>query len=128
MANQSDVLNAAIDEAVRALLVAGSSRLKIYTGAAPASPQVAATGTLLADVIMSATVPAAVNSVLTLTPTTDATIVASGNAGWARLSTSSGQALLDMSVGIPSSSAEVKLSSVALYEGGFVRLPNMTLT
>lgn len=128
MANQSDVLNAAIDDAVRALLVAGSSRLKIYTGAAPASPQVAATGTLLADIVMSATVPAAVGSVLTITPTADATILASGTAGWARLSTSAGQALLDMSVGITSSAAEVKLSSVALYEGGFVRLPSLTLT
>lgn len=128
MANQSTALMAAIDEAVRSLLVAGQSRLKIYTGAAPASPQVAATGTLLADIVMSATVPVAVNSVLTITPTADATIVASGTAGWARLSTSSGQALLDMSVGLAGSGAEVVLSSVVLYSGGFVRLPSMKLT
>lgn len=128
MANQSSVLIAARAEAVRTLLAAGQSRLKIYTGAAPASPQTAATGTLLADIVMSATVPTAVNGVLTITPTGDATVSASGNAGWARLSTSAGQALLDMSVGVAGSGAEVTLSSVALYSGGFVRLPNMTLT
>ncbi|ASM75876.1 hypothetical protein VITFI_CDS3244 [Vitreoscilla filiformis] len=128
MANQSDVLIAARAEALRSLLTAGPARLKIYTGAAPATPQTAATGTLLADLVMSATVAAPVAGVLTVSATADATVAASGTAGWARLSTSAGAALLDMSVGIAGSGHEVILSAVALYAGGFVRLTSLTLT
>lgn len=128
MANQSVILVTARAEAVRSLLTAAAASLRIYTGAAPASPETSAPGTLLATVSFLTAVPAPVAGVLTLTAAGDTTVTTSGVAGWARLTTGSGAALLDMSVGIAGSGAEVVVTTTQLFQGGFVHVNSLTLT
>lgn len=113
-------------KAIADLMDAGST-VKIYTGSKPATPQDAATGTLLATVVLGAfgapsngTVqgadPAAVNA------------VATGTAGWARIASSTGSVVMDGDVSGSAGAGLVKLSSTALTSGAPVDITSVSFT
>lgn len=101
--------------------------LKIYSGAKPATPETAASGTLLATVTTGTWTAASDGSGhLTCSDPASATVAASGTAGWFRLAKSDGTAVIDGTVG--TSAADLILDSTALVAGGQVDLGAGTLT
>jgi hypothetical protein len=118
--------NAALD-AIAPL--ANSGRLRIYSGAQPATPETAASGTLLAELIMNATAfGAASGGVITAAAITqDSSNDASGTAGYYRLLKSDGAtALWDGEVGV--SGADLNLNSVAISSGAITQVTSFTYT
>lgn len=78
-----------------------NGHIEVRTGAMPASPETAASGTLLASyAIGTATVSAAIVSVVAANaPTDDADPPVTGTPGWARIYDSDGAPVLDMDCG-----------------------------
>lgn len=109
-------------------IVGASGRLKIYSGSAPSSVNDAATGTLLADLPLSATFAGAAGSgqleANSITSDTDAD--ATGTAGYFRLTTSGGTAHVQGSVG--TSGADLNLNSTAIQAGATVSVTSLTIT
>lgn len=117
-------INAAAQAAARdgiAALVdggAGPGVLRIYTGAQPATPATAPSGTLLAEFTLSD--PAFVAGVLDVTPALTDAGLAAGTAGWARLLDSTeaagaGLGVIDGTVG--TSGAMVNLNTTTISVG-----------
>ena len=102
----------------------GSADLNIYTGEQPASPETAASGTLLATINLNSAMGAASNGTSTLGTSQSAEAVATGTAGYARLI--SGTYILDGSVG--TSGADFNLNTLSIVDGGQVTLLSMTVT
>ena len=103
--------------------------IKVYTGAQPATPEDAATGTLLATFTLSDpayTGPATGVMTLDVTPAVVATPVVSGTAGWFRLADSAGGVVLDGVCG--TSGAQLNLTTVALEAGVDVTIASGTIT
>ena len=103
-----------------------AAQLLIYTGAYPATPDTAATGTLLATLPCSNPFGTSASGVLTANAITQANAVATGTAGWARLQTSGGVGIVDMDVG--TSGASLNLNTTAIVSGGPVQVTSLTLT
>ena len=101
---------------------AGSAALRIYADARPATPDTAASGTLLATIDLAKPAGSISAGVLYLAAAGDGLIMATGVAAWARLFSADGGVALDLDCGDAASSADVKLASTQLYEGGFARL------
>ena len=108
----------------------GAGTLKIYTGAQPAGPGTAPSGTLLGTLTM--TDPAfgnAASGVATAAPITgDTSADATGTAGWARIADSSGNAVLDMAVTESGGGGELQLDSVSIIAGGAINITSLTVT
>lgn len=107
----------------------GAGYVEIRTGSAPASPQAAATGTLLATVTLND--PAygdAATGVCTLdvTPEPTGTAVATDTAGWARFYDSAGGAVFDGACA--TSGAAVNLATTAITTGSDVTVTSGTYT
>lgn len=122
--------NAAAD-AVVDLVDAGSGPgyVEIRTGTQPASPQIAATGTLLVTLTLSdPAYGAAATGVCTLdvTPEPSAVAVATNTAGWARLYDSAGTAVLDGECG--TSGKFVNLSTLSIVSGATVSITSGSYT
>ena len=122
--------NAAV-KGITDLIDAGSGpgTIKIYSGAQPATPNTAASGTLLATVglgdpsfgapsngVVAGADPAAVNA------------VATGAAGWCRVADSDGNAVLDGDVTASGGGGFMQLSSTALTSGAPVDITSLSLT
>ncbi len=109
--------NAALD-AANALLNGGS--IKVYTGTRPATPETALSGnTLLGTLTLNATAFAAasgggtnINAV-----TSDASADATGTATWCSFLTSGGTRLIDATVGVAGSGADVILDTTTVVAG-----------
>lgn len=118
--------------AVGLLLDAGSGAgyIEIRTGAQPATPNTAATGTLLATLPLSdPAFGAAATGVITANAITpDSTADASGTAGWFRAYDSSGAAVIDGTVTVSGGGGDMILSSVAVIAGGVVTVSSWTIT
>lgn len=109
--------------------LANSGKLRIYSGAQPATPETAASGTLLAELTMNATAfGAAASGVITANAiTSDSAADATGTAGYYRLLKSDGTtALWDGSVG--TSGSDLNLNSVAIQSGAQVSVSSLTYT
>jgi hypothetical protein len=120
--------NAALD-AELALLNNGF--IRIYSGAMPATPETAASGTLLAELTFGATAfAAAVNGVATANAiTADASANATNTAGYARLLKSDGtSAVFDGDCGASGSGAFAELNSTSISAGAEVSCTAMTIT
>ena len=117
--------NNGLDEITAAIGTSGL--LRIYTGVQPASVAAAVTGTLLAELPLSATAAgAASGGVLTLSAITDeASAPATGTQGWATLTTSAGTRVVDMSCG--NGSGDLNLSG-PITAGGTVSVTSLTIT
>lgn len=94
-----------------ATAIGASATIKIYSGSKPATPETAVTGTLLATVTISGSFSASSGSITAADPAS-VTPAASGTAGYFRLATSGGTAILDGTVG--TSGADMNLSSTAI--------------
>ena len=126
-AARSAACNAVVD-----LIDAGNAAgtIKIYTGAQPAGPGTAPSGTLLATLTFSdpafgsASSGVATASAITADSSADDT----GTAGWARIADSDGTAILDVNVGATGSGATIEFDSVAFEAGGAVNITSMSFT
>jgi hypothetical protein len=117
--------------AIAALADAGSGpgTIKIYTGAPPATPATAPSGTLLATVVMGD--PAFTGTAGGTSTGADpaaVTPVASGTAGWFRMADSDGGTVYDGDVTATGGGGTLTLSSVALTTGAPVDITSIAHT
>lgn len=109
--------------------LANTGYLRIYSGTKPATPETAASGTLLAELRMNATAfGAASGGVITANAITgDSSADATGTAGWFRILKSDGTtALWDGDVA--TSGADLNLNSIAISSGAAVDVTALTVT
>jgi hypothetical protein len=109
--------------------LANNGYLRIYTGTKPATPETAASGTLVAELRMNATAfGAASGGVITAAAiTSDSSADATGTAGWFRILKSDGTtALWDGDVA--ASGAEINFNAVAFTAGAQVDVSAFTIT
>ena len=107
----------------------GPGTLKIYTGTKPASPDDAATGTLLGTLTLSNT--AGVVSARTLTfntVTQDSSADATGTAAWGRFLDKNGTAVLDVDVSTTSGTAFIKMNTTSVVAGGPIVANSIVVT
>jgi hypothetical protein len=103
----------------------GSATLKIYTGTQPATAGTAATGTLLVDIVLAGFNASATGvATLVTSPPVQGIAVATGTAGWARLTDLTNN--IDGSVG--TSATDFIINTVSIVNGGTVTLTNCTIT
>lgn len=109
----------------------GNGLLRLYTGTAPA-PDAAATGTLLAELTLSATAFGAAadtnpgGSVTANAITQDSSANASGTVGYARLVDSTGGNAINLTVGV--GSGELQLTTLTVVAGQPVQVTSLVLT
>lgn len=121
-------ISAAAAQAMGAALatdIGSAATIEIRSGAKPATPETAASGTLLATVAISGSFTSTGGALTAANPAA-VTVAASGTAGHFRLKTSGGTAKIDGTVG--TSGADLNLDSVALVAGGSVDLGVPTIT
>lgn len=128
----------ALANAVATLVDAGSGagRLRVYTGAQPAGPGTAASGTLLLEINLNdPSFGAAASGVITAaqSPALSGTCVGTGTAGWFRLldsteAGSTGLGVLDGSVSATGGGGDMQLSTTALSTGLAVSVTSLTVT
>ena len=108
--------------------LANSGYVDIYTGSQPSTPETAATGTLLATLVLPSTFAASTtNGVITANTISSVTIAATGTAGWFRCTKSDHTTpLFDGLVG--TSGSDMNLNSVALSSGATLSVSSMTYT
>lgn len=120
--------------AVAVLIDAGSSggHLEIRTGAQPAGPGTAATGTLLATIPLNdpafGSPATGVVTAGTSPALTDSSADNSGTAGWFRAFDSNNTAVLDGVCGATGSGAEMELSNTSIGAGQAVTVTSWTIT
>ena len=122
------VRNAACDAITALIDVGGAGTLKVYTGAQPATPATAPSGTLLATLTFSATAflgaAAGIDTADTITP--DSSVDNTGTAGWFRIADGAGTAIADGEVG--TSGADLNFDSVSFVAGGTAAISSLTIT
>jgi hypothetical protein len=112
--------------ALGALLNSGF--IDIYTGAQPATPETAASGTLLASPVFNAAAfGAAAAGVITAAAITTVAAAASGTAGWCRLLKSDHTTAI-MDGDVSTVGAFLNLNSVAISAGANVGITALTIT
>lgn len=99
----------------------GSATANIYDGARPASGGVPA-GNLLASIEFASPIGSVSAGVLTITPTAESLIAASGEGSWARILNANGDFAWDCNVSDQAGTGELKLASTTLYAGGSTRI------
>lgn len=110
---------------------AGSGLVRVYTGAQPASADLAPTGTLLATFTAndpSFGAAAAGTATLDVTPTLSTTGLAAGDAGWFRIVDSTGATVLDGSVTATGGGGDMIMSTIAVSVGLTLQLTAGTIT
>lgn len=121
-------ISAAAAQAMGAALatdIGSAATIEIRTGSKPATPETAASGTLLATVAISGSFSSSGGALTAANPAA-VTVAASGTAGHFRLKTSGGTAKIDGTVG--TSGADLNLDNVALVAGGSLDLGVPTIT
>ncbi len=107
----------------------GAGTLKIYSGTQPATPATAASGTLLATVVLIDPAAGAVtNGVATITDTVAVTAVGAGTAGWFRIADNSGDVVMDGAVTVTAGGGQLELNTLAFSVGVTVDLGALTFT
>lgn len=104
--------------------IGASGFFDIYDGTRPATGGTATNK--LAHLPLSATAGTVSGGVLTFNAITSAAALLSGTATWARITTSGGTAVMDLSVG--TSGADLNLNSTAISAGATVSITSATLT
>lgn len=117
--------NARLDAITSA--IGASGKLRIYSGTRPATG--GSETTMLAELALSATAAAAASGgVLTFNTISTGLAVAAGTATWARVVTSGGSPVLDMSCGLSGSGAEVIMEATTLAVDDSVSCSSASLT
>lgn len=120
--------NAAVN-AVTALLNAGTppGLLKLWTGSAPATPETADSGTLLATLTFSTTAFAnASGGIATANTITPGTAVATGTVGYGRAYNAAGTCVLQFTVG--TSGADLIFATLSINTGDTISCTSLTYT
>lgn len=95
--------------------------LRIYSGTKPALG--GAETTMLVEVPLSTpAAPYASDGILTFTAPADTEVTAAGDASWARICTSSGSYVSDLTVGVTDSGADLVFDTVSFNVGDTVRI------
>ena len=106
----------------------GPGTAKIYSGTMPATPETAATGTLLAELTLSKPCGTVADKALTFaTITPDAAANAGGVAGHVRFYDSDGNAIIDGDVSNTGGTGFLKLNTVTLVADGPVQISSCVL-
>lgn len=106
-----------------------SARMLIYSGSQPATPQTAATGTLLATVVLAnPAAGAAASGVATITDPASVTGTAAGTAGYARFVNRDNAAVMDTDVTATGGGGGVELSTTTISVGVTVDIGAITYT
>jgi len=113
--------------AALATAIGASSTIKIYSGSKPATPETGATGTLLVTVAISGSFTSS-SGALTAADPAAASPAASGTAGYFRLATSGGTAILDGTVTATGGGGDMTLGSTTISTGVNVDLGVPTIT
>lgn len=118
----ADVIKNAIDGG------SGPGTIKVYTGTKPAGPDTAITSqTLLGTLTCSDPCGTTSSGVLTFSSITqDSSADATGAAAWARISDSSGTAIIDVTVG--TSGTDIIMNTTAVVAGGAIAITSAALT
>jgi hypothetical protein len=113
---------------VIAFLSAGAENAKahLYDGARPVLGAPPA-GNRLASIILVEPIGTVADGLLTLAPTPEAMIAATGEATWARIVNGDGALAWDCDVSDLDGTGELRLPSTTLYAGGYTRLVSGTL-
>lgn len=109
----------------------GAAVIKFYDGTKPAGPDTAISSqTLLGTLTCSDPAGSVSGRVLTFSSiTNDSAADASGTASWARLLDSSGTAVLDVSVGLSGSGADLIMNTTTFVSGaGPISISSLTVT
>ncbi|RYU57041.1 hypothetical protein EWI61_13755 [Methylolobus aquaticus] len=119
----STALNEYRLQGVMAFLAQGSegARAEVYDGVRPVLGG-APLGKLLVAIILADPVGTVAEGVLTLTPTAEVMITATGQATWARTVNGEGAVAWDCDVSELNGTGELRLPSTTLYAGGFTRI------
>jgi hypothetical protein len=123
-------LSAAATQAMGAALatdIGSAATIEIRTGAQPATPETAASGTLLATIPITGSFTST-GGVLTAADPGGITIDASGQAGHFRVKTSGGTAKLDGDVTVTAGTGSMKLAAIDLGAGATLDLGVPTIT
>jgi len=105
-----------------------SGLIRIYTGTQPATPETAASGTLLATLTLASTAGSVSNGVWTAgTIAGDTSADATGTAGWFRCLQSNGTTA-EFDGAVSTTGAELNLNSVSIVAGGAVNITSLTYT
>lgn len=122
--------NAAADAVVGLLDAgAGPGKIELRTGAPPATPQTAATGTLLATVVLADPASGSASAGTdTIANPTAVTGVGDGQAGWARFLDSNNNVVMDADVTATGGGGSVTLSTTTISVGVTVDLDAITYT
>lgn len=110
--------------------VGGAGKLQFYTGAMPATPDDAATGTLLAELPLSNPAFQNADSVGTAvgnTVTDDLDPLATGDVGYVRMVKGDSSVHSDLSVGLAGSGADVEMNTLSVILNIPVRVLAITL-
>lgn len=126
MAYSMELRNAKL--AANASVIGNGGKLEIYAGADAAGTD-NAEGTLLAVFTLgSPFAPAPVDAVQSPTLPADTAGVASGTAGWARVTKADGTtAVMDLTVGVAGSGAQVILNTLTISTGVAVSVKSWTI-
>jgi hypothetical protein len=108
--------------------IGSAATIEIRSGAMPATPETAASGTLLATVTISGSFTSS-GGVLTAADPASVTIAATGTAGHFRVKTSGGVAKLDGDITATGGGGAMTLATVALSSGATLDLgvPSFTV-
>ena len=107
---------------------AGNGTAKIYSGTIPATPETAATGTLLAELVLSKPCGAVSAKTLTFAAIAqDPEANADGVAGYVRISDSDGNAVIDGDVSNAGGTGFLKLNTINIVAGGPVQISSCVL-
>lgn len=110
---------------------AAAGTIELRTGAQPATPNTAVTGTLLATLTFGDPAFGAANTSGTAAAaaiTQDNSADASGVAGYARCMDSDGNAVIDVEVGVTGSGASMEIDDINIVAGGVVTVTSFTYT
>lgn len=112
---------------------AGAGYIEIRTGAQPASPDTAATGTLLGTLVLSdpafGNATSANPAVATASAiTSDTTADASGTAGWFRGYDSAAGAVIDGNITGSGGGGDMELDNTSIVAGGTIAVSSWTIS
>lgn len=110
---------------------AGSGLIRVYSGAQPASADVAATGTLLATFTLNdPAFGSAVTGTVTLdvSPSVTTVGVGAGDAGWFRIVDSTAATVLDGSVTAVGGGGDLLMSTITVSVGLTLQITSGTIT
>ena len=105
----------------------GNAAVQVYGGTKPGTISGTPSSAMLVEIELTKPAGTVAAGALTLTQAADGLIAATGQATWARFVNGDGAVVMDADCSDMAGSAEVKLVSTQLYEGGDARLASAVI-